>query len=162
MQLKRLNLIWQVVGLGVVAGMRSASAPAIASHILNRHRSKKLADSHLGFVQSDTVAAISKVFAVGELIGDKLPYAPDRIAPAGLIFRCISGGLSGAAVSKAKGNNAILGAAIGSAAALASTFGSYFLRKTIVKKTEISDPVIGGCEDALVIVAGLAIIKTAR
>jgi hypothetical protein len=54
-----------------------------------------------------------------------------------------------------------IGALIGSAAAFASTFGCYFLRKTIVKNTRINDPWIGALEDTIVISSAIVLIKSA-
>ena len=157
MQLKIKDPLWQVVGLGVLAGMRSASAPAITSHILSHHQSKKFGNSPLGFMQSNTTANILKILAVGEFIGDKLPAAPNRIKASALIARCVSGALVGASIYKASGNNPYTGALIGTATACASTFGSFFLRKATVKKTHIFDPLIGALEDSLVIGAGIGL-----
>ena len=152
--------LWQVVGLGLLAGMRTSSAPAITSHILSHHHSRKIAHSPLAFMQSDKVATALKLFVVAELIGDKLPSAPNRIKPVGLVARCLSGALAGASIYKASGNQPLAGAILGSTAALASTFGSFLLRKSIVRQTRILDPVIGALEDALVIGAGVRIIET--
>ncbi len=154
-KLKITHPFWQALSLGALAGMRSAAAPAITSHILSHHHSNSLTLSKLGFMQSNKVAGVLKVLAVGELIGDKLPNTPNRIKPAGVIFRCLAGSLSGASIYKATGNNPYVGALIGSAAALGSTFGSYYLRKGTVAKTKIMDPIIGALEDALVIGAGV-------
>ena len=152
---------WQVLGLGVIAGSRSAAAPAIASQILQHRHSGYLAKSSLDFMQSENTAVILKILAAGELIGDKLPAAPNRIKAAGVVFRCLSGSLAGASIYKATGHNALAGALLGSAAALGSTFGSYFLRKKAVSKYNLYDPIVGGVEDALVIVAGISLICTA-
>ncbi|MDB5005905.1 MAG: putative rane protein [Mucilaginibacter sp.] len=157
MQLEISKPFWQVVGLGVLAGMRTTSAPAIASHILSHHNSGHLAKSSLDFMQSDNIAIAMKVFAVGELIADKLPFTPNRIKPVSVITRCVSGSLAGASIYKAVGKNALQGAALGTVAALGSTFGSYFLRKSTVNKLKIFDPFIGAIEDALVIGAGVGL-----
>jgi len=147
--------------LGVLAGMRTASAPAIVSHILSHHHSKRLSKSPLRFMQNDNVAVALKIFAIGEVVGDKLPNTPNRIKPAGVTFRCLSGALAGASIYKASGNNAITGAIIGSVVAFGSTFGSYFLRKDVVNRTKVFDPMIGAMEDVLVIGAGAVIVSTA-
>ena len=156
-KLKITHPFWQALGLGALAGMRSAAAPAIASHILSHHHSKSLTSSKLGFMQSNKVAGLLKVLAVGEFVGDKLPNTPNRIKPAGVIFRCLAGSVSGASIYRATGNNPYVGALIGSAAAFGSTFGSYYLRKGTVTKTKIIDPIIGALEDALVIGAGVGL-----
>jgi uncharacterized membrane protein len=161
MKLKIEKPFWQVLSIGVLAGMRSASAPAIVSYILSHHRSKTLARSNLRFLQSDLIAQGLKYMAIAELIGDKLPTAPDRIKPVALIGRGISGALAGAGVFKASGKSAVNGALIGCTAAIISTFGSFYLRKEAVKSTKISDPIIGAIEDALVVSAGIGLARSA-
>ncbi|WP_214070769.1 DUF4126 family protein [Mucilaginibacter sp. dw_454] len=159
MNLKIEKPLWQVLGIGLLAGMRSASAPAITSYILSHHKSKVFGKSRLGFLQSNTVANGLKYMALAEFIGDKLPTAPDRIKPVVLSARCISGALAGAGILKAAGGNAWVGALIGGTAAVASTFGSFFLRKATVKTSGIIDPIIGALEDALVVGAGVGIAR---
>lgn len=162
MKLKISQPVWQVAALGVLAGMRTASAPAITSHILSHHhQSKRFSNSSLGFMRYDDVATALKVFALSELIADKLPSTPNRIKPFALFARCLSGGLAGASVYKASGNNAVNGGLIGTAAAFVSTFGSYLLRKSVVRQTRIFDPLIGAIEDALVIGAGVYLTNNA-
>lgn len=152
---------WQVIGIGTLAGMRTSSAPAITSQILSRHHSKRLEKSPLKFMQSKTVADVLTVLSVTEVIADKLPSAPNRIEPGGIIFRGLSGALAGASIYKASGNNVIAGTLIGAASAVASTYMSFFLRKSIVKNTSIIDPIIGALEDALVIGAGVGLAQVA-
>ncbi len=157
MQFKISQPLWQAIGLGVLAGMRTASAPAIASHILSHHHSANIEKSSLGFMQSKNVATVLKVLAIGELFVDKLPSTTNRIKPAGVIFRCLAGSLAGASIYKASGNNALHGVLLGSIAALGSTFGSYYLRKDTVRKLRVFDPIIGAIEDALVVGAGVGL-----
>jgi uncharacterized membrane protein len=161
MELKISHPFWQVIGLGALAGMRSTSAPVIVSHILSHHHSKKLDHSPLRFMQSKNVALVLKVLAIGEIIGDKLPSAPNRIKPAVLAFRMLSGAFAGASVYKATGGKVGMGALIGGAAAFASTFGSYFLRKGTVKTSHVIDPIVGAIEDALVIDSGVELSNAA-
>jgi len=160
-QLKTAKPFWQVLGLGILAGMRTTSAPVVASQILSRHPSKYLAGSPLRFMQSGNVALGMKVLALGEAVGDKLPKTPNRIAAGGLVGRCLAGSLAGASIYKATGNNALVGALLGSAVALGSTFVSYYLRRFVVAKTDIFDPYIGAIEDVLVAGAGAGLIMTA-
>lgn len=157
MPLKITKPFWQAFSLGVLAGVRTISAPAIASHILLRRNSGNLAKSVLDFMQSEKTAAVLKVLTVAEFIGDKLPSTSNRTKPLGLIFRCLSGSLAGASIYKANGKNALTGALLGSGAALGSTFGSYFLRKSAVSKFNVFDPIIGTIEDVLVMGAGLGL-----
>jgi uncharacterized membrane protein len=156
----KLNPVWQVVGIGLIAGMRSALAPAIVSYILSRNKSKEIEKSPIAFIQSGTSATILKVLAAGELVGDKLPFAPARTELLGLGGRCASGGLSGGALAMSNGKNKWMGAAMGIAAAVASTYACYYLRKGIVKHLGVNDPIIGAVEDMLAIGGGLALIKS--
>ena len=152
---------WQVLGIGTLAGMRTSSAPAIASQILSHHHSKRLERSPLNFMQSKTVANVLTVLSVSEVIMDKLPTTPNRTNPGGLIFRGLSGALAGASIYKASGNNVLTGTLVGAVAAVTSTYISFFLRKSIVKNTSVIDPIIGALEDALVIGAGVGLAQVA-
>ncbi|RFZ84634.1 DUF4126 family protein [Mucilaginibacter terrenus] len=151
----------QAVGLGLVAGMRTMYAPAVASHMYSRHKSRYLRHDPLSFMQSITASKIFKVLAAGELVGDKLPTAPNRTSAPGLIGRAISGMLVGSVVYRANGKPPVVGGLIGGAAAVASTFGCFLLRRAVVKSTKIPDPYIGAVEDVLVIAAGAAITQNA-
>ena len=150
---------WQVLGIGALAGMRTSSAPVITTHILSHHQSKALANSPLSFMQSKTVANTLKILAISELVADKLPSTPNRTNTGGLVFRGFAGALAGASIYKASGNNIIVGASLGAASAIASTYASFILRKTTVKATKLLDPIIGGIEDALVIGVGIGLTQ---
>jgi uncharacterized membrane protein len=152
---------WQVVGIGTLAGMRTSSAPAVTSQILSHHHSKRLEKSPLNFMQSKIVANTLTVLSIGEIVADKLPSTPNRTAPAGVIFRGLSGALAGASIYKASGNNIWVGSVLGAATAVASTYLSFILRKSAGKKTSIIDPILGGIEDALVIGAGIGLTQVA-
>jgi uncharacterized membrane protein len=159
MKLRLTHAFRQAAGLGVVAGMRTFSAPAVISHVYSRHPSKSLNNSPLGFIQSITTSKVFKVLAAGELIGDKLPFTPKRTNAGGLIGRFITGALCGATVYKTHNKKPVLGGLIGGTAAMASAFGCMFLRINLGKRTGIPDPVIGALEDAIVIITCVALAK---
>jgi len=125
MNIKITQPILKTVSVGALAGLRSASASAIASHMLTQHRSKKLTDTSFDFMQSKTMATALKLIAIGEFIVDKLPTTPNRIKPFLLTGRCISGAFAGAVIYKAGGGKAITGALLGGIAAFTSTFVSF-------------------------------------
>lgn len=151
----------QTVALGLLAGMRTTAAPVAASHILSRKKSKNLDGSVLKFMQSPTTATVFKVISISEVVADKLPTTPNRIEAGGVVGRGLSGALAGAAICKAAGGRALTGALIGGATAVAATYASYFLRKNIVKRNHLPDPVIGGIEDAITIGTGIALCANA-
>src|SRR5215468_9794612 len=89
-------------GIGLVAGLRSLTAPAVvawAAHLgwLN------LRGSSLAFMGSTTAVALFSFPAIGELIADKLPMIGKRTAPAPLMARIVPGGLCGACLCAAGG-----------------------------------------------------------
>ncbi|GAA4102484.1 DUF4126 family protein [Mucilaginibacter panaciglaebae] len=138
MKLKIEKPLWQTVGVGLLAGMRSASAPAITSYILSHHKSKDLDKSGLSFMQTNIIAKVLKYMAIAEFVGDKLPAAPDRIKPVAIAARCVSGALAGAGIFKASGGNAWLGALLGGSTAIVSTFGSFFCARQQLKHRVLS------------------------
>jgi uncharacterized membrane protein len=159
MEIKLSNAFKQAAGLGVIAGMRTFSAPVVLSHVYSRHPSKQLKNTPLQFMQTIPTSKVFNVLGAGELVGDKLPFAPERTSAGGLIGRFISGALCGATIYKANHQQPVIGGIIGGAAAIGSAFGCMFLRLAAGKRTGIPDPVLGAVEDALVIAAGTAIAK---
>ena len=153
------NTYLQAACLGVIAGMRSMGAPSLVSDHLARAPSPELEHSPLRWMGMTKTANVTKFLAAGEIVGDKMPFVPNRIAPGPLFGRIISGGLSGAALCAADGKRAELGAAIGVAAAVAGAFGFYHLRRMLGQKTAIPDPVWGAAEDVLAFGGGWLVLK---
>ncbi|GGH06136.1 DUF4126 family protein [Mucilaginibacter phyllosphaerae] len=160
MKLQITNAFKQAAGLGIIAGMRTFSAPAVISHVYSRHPSKQIKGTSLNFMQTIPASKVFKVLGAGELVGDKMPFAPKRTAAGGLAGRFLSGALCGATVYKANHKQPVIGGLIGGAAAIASAFGCMFLRIGLAKRSGLPDPVIGAIEDAIVISAGTAIAKS--
>ena len=88
------------VGIGIVAGLRSLTAPAVvawAAQLGWIH----LQGSPVAFMGSKWAVGIFTLLAVGELIADQLPGTPARTAAVGLSARILTGGLSGACLAAA-------------------------------------------------------------
>ena len=100
-----------LVGFATLAGMRSMSAPALLSHYLTRNPSWLLLSSPLRALQKPLVARGLKLAAAGEMMMDKLPGTPNRIAPPVLLGRLLAGALVGAAVYKSREGSSAAGAA---------------------------------------------------
>jgi uncharacterized membrane protein len=145
-----------------MAGMRSMTAPAAISHALAKNKSTALAGSPLRFLQSPTVAKVLKGVAVSEMAADKLPGMPDRTAPPILSGRILSGALVGAVAYKAKNDNMLIGALIGSSMAVAATYGALYLRKALGNSTKLPDTVWGVLEDSVVLKSAFAVANDAR
>ena len=145
--------------MGTVAGMRAIVAPALLSHFLVKSPAGELNFSKLHYLQLPKVALGLKLAAGAELVGDKLPNTPDRIIAPQLSFRILSGAVAGATLASANKQSTITGAFIGGAAAAASSYLFWFLRKKLVSSTGLPDAGIAVLEDALAVTGGYMIAK---
>jgi uncharacterized membrane protein len=150
---------WPAIGFAAIAGMRSMSAPALLSHYLSRNPSWLLLSSPLRVLQKPLVARGFKLAAAGEMVMDKLPDTPDRIAPPALLGRLLSGALVGAAVYKSREGSSVTGAVVGGLGAVVATFVSYALRVGISKQANWPVAAVGVGEDALVLGSGAALLR---
>ena len=132
--------------------------PALVSQYLSEHPSQTLAASWIGWMGTTRAARTTKLLAAGEIVGDKLPMTPNRIAPGPLFGRILSGGLCGASLYVAAGKKPANGATLGIAAAIIGAFGFYALRMYLGRATKIPDPVIGAAEDALAYAVGWSVV----
>jgi uncharacterized membrane protein len=144
--------------IGVVAGLRSLTAPAVVAwgahqNWLNLH------NTSLSFMGSTAAVAIFTVLAVAELVADKLPSTPSRLKPPGLIARIVLGGLAGASVAVAGTQSIALGAVMGVAGGIVGAFAGHEVRSRLVKSLKVPDLVIALLEDATAIAGGLFIVS---
>ena len=149
----------KAIGMGVVAGMRSMTAPALVSHELNRTHSRELDDTPLAFLATPAAETVTRFLAQGERAADKTPWIPDRISPLGLTARGVSGALAGAALCSGDGYLPEAGAAMGAVGALVSAFAMYHLRKRLGEALRVPDPLLGALEDAVAVGGGLLILR---
>ena len=144
--------------IGVVAGLRTMTAPAAVSWAAHLGW-LDLGGTWLAFLGYAWTPWIMSVLALVELVTDQLPSTPSRTVPMQFGARIVSGALSGAAIGVAGGSPAcglvsgIIGAIVGTLggraarARLAAAFGND--RPAAL----IEDAVAIG--SALLIVAGL-------
>ena len=145
--------------IGIIAGMRAMTAPALVSDKISSASVNPMGDSKLRFMHSPITANLLKVAAIGELIGDKLPSAPSRIGAAQLPGRILSGALSGGALSEAEGRELPYGAVAGALGAAVGSYAFYYLRHWLTTEQDIPDPYVALAEDALAIGAGYLIVS---
>jgi uncharacterized membrane protein len=144
--------------IGVVAGLRSLTAPAViawgALPLLGWLNLDRTWAEWMGTV---IAVVILTLLAIAEIVNDKLPKTPARTAPPVFAIRIIMGAFAGVVLGTAwrfyfGGLGAgIVGAVIG-------TLGGYHLRKLLVAKTGGRDLPIALLEDAVAILGGLAIV----
>jgi uncharacterized membrane protein len=143
--------------IGVIAGLRSMTAPAAASWAA-RLGWLHLENTGLAFLGYTATPYILSVLAVGELINDKLPKTPSRKAPVPFIARIVVGALCGAALAAPDGRliSAILAGVLG---AIAGTLGGYEFRARLGRAIGGKDLPIALLEDAIAIGGAVLIVS---
>lgn len=107
-----------MTGLAAVAHVRAANPDAIGNTALGKHLDRDIAN-------------VTSVLAAGELVGDKLPFVGDRIAPGPLFGRVAAGAVIGAAVAGIAGRDRRNAAIGGAVAAFVGAHLSFQLRKSL-------------------------------
>ncbi|WP_207430181.1 DUF4126 family protein [Sabulibacter ruber] len=149
----------KALALGAIAGMRAMTAPALVTDHYAKSPTFFLEGTGLNFLQNKNVSTSLKILAVAELIGDKFPQLPNRIAPLQLLPRVVSGALVGATVAEAEGESKVTGGLLGVVGALVSSYAFYFLRQKLGKLTGLPDATFAVMEDALALKVGTAVLK---
>jgi uncharacterized membrane protein len=140
--------------IGVVAGLRSLTAPAVVSWAAYLHWIN-LSGHWLSWVGHLITVIIFTALALGELVVDKLPKTPARTAPPSFAARIISGAFSGAVLGTAWGYTwGGLGA--GAVGAVLGTLGGYQLRSRLTTARGHANA-IALSEDALAVLGGFAV-----
>jgi uncharacterized membrane protein len=142
---------------GFFVGLRSLTPPAVTAWATHLGRLKL--HGLLAWIGTTPAVVIFTLLALAELVYDKLPNAPSRTAPRGLIARILMGGLTGACVAAAGAQGASLGALLGVAGTFAGSFGGYQARTRLVKALRAPDFVIAVLEDLLAIGGSLWVVS---
>jgi uncharacterized membrane protein len=144
-------------GIGIIAGLRSLTAPATVAWAAQRGW-LHLQGTSLSFMGSTAGVAIFTVLAVVELVTDQLPKTPARTKPFGLIARVLMGGLSGAGVALAGGQSGAIGACLGAVGGIAGAFAGYWARTGAVRALKVPDFVVAVVEDLVAIAGGVFLV----
>jgi uncharacterized membrane protein len=143
--------------IGLFAGLRSLTAPAITSWAARLGWLKL--QSPLSWLASPLAVGFFTLLALAELVADKLPNTPSRTAPPGLIARILLGGFSAACVAMAGGQSILVGTLLGIVGALVGCFGGYQLRTGLVKALGTPDIVIALLEDVIAMGGSLWVVS---
>ena len=139
-----------------MAGLRSLTAPAVVAWAaflgwINLHA------TWASWVGNLITVVILTVFAVGELVVDKLPKTPARTAAPSFGARIVMGGFSGAVIGAAwHWTFTALGAGV--IGAVLGTLGGYHARRWLVAARGGHDLPIALLEDAIAILGGFALL----
>lgn len=145
-------------GIGVVAGLRSLTAPAVVAWAAYLGWIN-LVGSRLAFMDSMWAVVIFTLAALGEFVGDLLPLTPARTAPLGLTIRILMGLLTGACLGIAGGASPWLAAVVGAIGAIAGAFGGCQARVRLVRALHAPDFAIAAPEDLVAIGLGLLLVS---
>jgi uncharacterized membrane protein len=145
--------------IGVVAGLRSMTAPAAVSWAA-RCGGLHLQGTPPAFMGAAATPWVITVAALLELVADQLPRMPSRKTPGPFIARIVSGGLCGAAIGAPSG--ALLGGLFaGAVGAGAGTLGGYEARVRLARAFGRDRPA-ALVEDAVAVGGAVLIVWAAR
>jgi len=152
MAIQLMSWLIAVPLLGVTTGLRSMTPMAVLCWF-----------AYLGYLPVDgtwaawtarlSVAIMWTLFAVGELIADKLPKTPNRTAPAPLLARLALGGLAGSIAATALDGPGIEGVLLGVLGALLGAFAGFMLRRELVHRLGCADWPVAVAEDLFTLAA---------
>jgi uncharacterized membrane protein len=140
--------------IGVVAGLRTMTAPAIVSWAAHLGW-LDLSGTWLAFLGNAWARGILTLLALVELVTDQLPSTPSRTVPIQFGARIATGALSGAAIG-ASGGVMIGGLLVGIIGAIIGTLGGRAFRARLASAFG-SDRPAAFIEDAVAIGAALLI-----
>jgi uncharacterized membrane protein len=142
--------------IGCVCGLRSMAAPAVVSwgaHLGWLH----LDGSPLAFLTNKISLVVFNLFAIGELIADKLPVIPARIQAGPLGVRIFFGAGCGAALSISHAASPIFGAVLGGLGGVAGAFAGYHYRLGLSAK--VPGLLLALLEDAVAVGGGWLLVS---
>lgn len=150
-----------IFGIGVVAGLRTFTAPAVVAWAAYLGWIN-LSGSRLAFMSSVWTVAVFTLGGLAEYVVDLLPNTPARTDPRGLVGRIVTGSLTGACLGVAGGAPIWLGTLLGVIGALAGAFGGYRARAGLVRSLRVRDAVIAIPEDLVAVGLGLLLVWLER
>jgi uncharacterized membrane protein len=146
--------------LGMTAGLRSLTAPAVAAWAAQLWW-PAVRQSPLAFMAVPIAAYVLTALALVELVTDKLPFTPSRLTPLPLTARILMGGLCGATLGALSPSSVVPGAVCGALGGIAGAIAGYQARRALVMRLHIPDVVVALAEDAIAIGGALVIASRA-
>jgi uncharacterized membrane protein len=142
--------------IGGVCGLRSMTAPAAVAwgaHLGWLH----LDGSLLAFLANTISLVVFSLFALGELIADKLPFIPARTQAGPLGVRIFFGAGCGAALCISHGASPVAGSVLGALGGVAGAFAGYSYRRGLGAKAP--DLLLALLEDMVAVGGGLLLVS---
>jgi uncharacterized membrane protein len=142
--------------LGCVCGLRSMTAPAVVAwgaHLGWLH----LDGSLLALFANKISLVIFSLFALGELIADKLPFIPRRTQAGPLGVRILFGAVCGAAICISVAASPMLGAVLGGLGGVVGAFAGYTYRHRL--SSMVPDMLLALIEDLVAVGGGFLLVS---
>ncbi|MFG1465173.1 DUF4126 family protein [Xanthobacter sp. DSM 24535] len=144
---------------GILCGLRTMTPLAMVSWaawlgLLD------LGGSWLAFLASGIAVAVLSLFALGELVADKLPFTPSRKVPMQFGARIVSGAVCGAALAMPAGA-ALAGIALGVVGAVIGTYGGAAVRGRLAARLGYDLPA-ALIEDVIAVAGALLVLGALR
>src|SRR5438093_6609276 len=141
------------LGPSALVGMRTMSPLALLSYEATRQPGG-FEGTPFSVLDSRRVFAALVLAALGEVLFDKTPFAPDRISLMPLAGRVGWGAAVGAAVFARRRRSLLAGGIAGGFTAAVSAYASYHLRRVADQRLGWPDLLAGLVEDGLVLTVG--------
>lgn len=138
--------------MGVVAGQRSMTPLAVLAGA-GRRGTLPHDNPEARLISRPLPAAGAVLMAAGEMAGDKMKTAPDRIVALGLTARLITGAFAGATLAPKE--RRVAGAVAGATAAVASSYVGWSIRMWALRRWGQTST--GFIEEAILLPAAWAI-----
>jgi uncharacterized membrane protein len=158
MNVNRAVLYLGCFSIGIIAGLRSLTAPALVSWAAHLGW-LDLSGSWLSFLGLRAAIIILSFLALCELVADKLPKTPNRTDLGPLVFRAITGGLSSMAICASAHQSPVIGTILGVLGSIACAFAGYEIRRRLVEAFGLPDFGVAVAEDIVAIGGGLLIVS---
>jgi len=158
MNVNRAVLYLGCFSIGIIAGLRSLTAPALVSWAAHLGW-LDLSGSWLSFLGSRAATVILSLLALGELVADKLPKTPNRTDLGPLVFRMITGGFSSLAICASAHRSPVIGTILGVVGSIAGAFAGYEIRHRLVRTFGLPDFGVALAEDIVAIGCGCLIVS---
>ena len=139
--------------MGLVAGQRSMTPLAALASAARRGALPDTTNPGAKLMAQPLIVAGAVALAAGEMAGDKMKTAPDRIAPLGLAARAITASFAG--YTLAPREQRLAGAVVCAATALAASYVGWSLRMRALRRW--GQTPTGFAEEAIVLPAAWAI-----
>jgi len=155
------NVVLLTVGglcIGIIAGMRALTAPAVTSWAV-RLGWLDITGFHFARFGTTTTAIVLSILALLELINDKRPGIPARTAPMGFGARIFTGILSAVVIFASAHQSLAIGAVLGAIGAIIGTLGGYHLRRYLTTNQGLPDLYVALAEDLIAVGGGFLLVS---